>query len=1357
MRLRAILPLFVLAALLSIPMHVSVSFARNPDLDEIHRSIERKGARWRAQDTSISRLRAEERRKRLGSYVPFATDKERAPAPAPGILPAALDWRDYNGASYVTTVKEQASCGACWSFAPTAALESNILISRNTPGVELDLSEQTLLSCNGMGTCYGGWIDLASDFIRDIGLPDETCCSYAGEEGFCSSVCTDWPDKSYKIQDWYKVRPTAEAIKYALYNHGPLLTLLAVHTDFYYYREGVYSQSWGSFEGYHAAVIVGYDDAEQYFIVKSSWGTDWGEEGYSRIAYGEMASETQFGLWTVAYESPIPADFPTLGDIPRRAAQQNAEKEAKEKKDSAPLSGLTGVITDSAGNPVSGVSIKVGKYRATTDSTGRYFITSIPAGDYTIAVMKSGYVISIESISIAPKTTATRNFAMTSSTASRLNEPGKEKKPENRPTDQKEPDKLAANQAGILGPGWHATKAERITSAEAEAYYAAKRGELRSARGGRAPMAAAAADISPEIQELARGLRHDPKLIYDYVHNHIDYVPYFGSLKGATLTYLDGSGNDFDQASLMIALLRASGYTGQYVFGTMTILGTTLSNWLGVNQIAQAIGTVLASGGIPIDALWSDGGAQFRRVWVKATIDGVDYVFDPAFKSYTYTDKIDLGQVMSYSRNGLMAAVNSGATVTADYAQNMNEANLRSMLSTYASNLVNTIRTNYPNKNVDDIIGGRKIVQTNLIGYQTSLPGTITAQWSDIPSEYTTTLRIQHAGIDYTFNTADLAGKRLTLTHAAGAGNRPEIRLDGALVVFGNATTIGSINNLTITIDHPYAANNGTYCDQTVIYTPESGRNYAIVYNFGGISDALIRKRQQQLETYRLQGLSDTTEAVLGETLNVMGQTWLAEYLVTGRLTCQLAETTLTIHHSVGLVAQEAGYYIDVKALFVSFCSRHGIDIDEIQGFKVTALVGSAFEHGILEQLMGSDKPAVSTMKLFQIANSTGRKMYHVTQANSASILGVNANCSDTIEQIRSTYSCSDITGFRYAVGNNHTLILPENGQIVLNSWRGEGYIDKFFSESKWSMGMIIGGSYFGGYGGYDIPVDIPTVSENTAVTTFDPTSSTIFQILSLTPPVPFGEPVDSASGAFLYDRTDLALGGGVPRGLAFSRSYNSNRNLSKRSLGYGWTHNYDIYLSPASHGRPGLGGRQPVDAAGVIAALYASLDLLKNSDAIDAWMAASLASKWAVDQVIDNAVTVYLGSKLMEYIKLADGTYASPPGITTQLIRNGDGTYSLQERFGTRMNFNADKRLSQIIDIDGNAVTFNYSGGQLASVQDGFNHALTISYSGEKIASVSDSGGRSVSYAYNGDDLTGTPMRRARRGPISTTAPVTG
>jgi hypothetical protein len=93
-------------------------------------------------------------------------------------------------------------------------------------------------------------------------------------------------------------------------------------------------------------------------------------------------------------------------------------------------------------------------------------------------------------------------------------------------------------QAEIAVPGWHTGTADPVTHAEAKAYYSAIQPMVLSqdvvalAYTG---TPASATEITPEIAELARALQYDPKLIYDYVHNHIDYVPYFGSLKGATL------------------------------------------------------------------------------------------------------------------------------------------------------------------------------------------------------------------------------------------------------------------------------------------------------------------------------------------------------------------------------------------------------------------------------------------------------------------------------------------------------------------------------------------------------------------------------------------------------------------------------------------------------------------------------------------------------------------------------------------------------------------------------------------------------------------------------------------------------
>ena len=89
--------------------------------------------------------------------------------------------------------------------------------------------------------------------------------------------------------------PTVDALKNALSTHGPLVTTFSVYEDFYDYSEGIYSYVSGGYLGGHAVLLVGYNDDEQYFIVKNSWGTWWGEDGYFRIAYSEVNGTTQFG------------------------------------------------------------------------------------------------------------------------------------------------------------------------------------------------------------------------------------------------------------------------------------------------------------------------------------------------------------------------------------------------------------------------------------------------------------------------------------------------------------------------------------------------------------------------------------------------------------------------------------------------------------------------------------------------------------------------------------------------------------------------------------------------------------------------------------------------------------------------------------------------------------------------------------------------------------------------------------------------------------------------------------------------------------------------------------------------------
>ncbi|OGX05215.1 MAG: hypothetical protein A3G87_06350 [Omnitrophica bacterium RIFCSPLOWO2_12_FULL_50_11] len=885
----------------------------------------------------------------------------------------------------------------------------------------------------------------------------------------------------------------------------------------------------------------------------------------------------------------------------------------------------------------------------------------------------------------------------------------------------------------ITKEGWYAPKGGQVRLSEAKRFYEAQKSLPRGPSPKDRLAVQAAMTASPEIQSLARALKYDPKLIYDYVHNHIDYTPYYGALKGATLTLLEGSGNDFDQASLLIALLRESGYPAKFVIGTQTIPGNDLANWLGglgnsaSNPRWQRIHRMLSWHGIPYE--WAGTGgdtARVARVWVQATIDGVDYLFDPAFKIYAYFSELMNISTFNISTghniSNFMAEVTSGATIGTDYVQNLNETNLRNKLAQYTSAVVNKIRDSFPNSPVRSVYGGRKIFETNLKTYRTSLPfpSSIDAVTDQIDAQYQTTFRFQMEGIDITFNTEEIAEKRLTITFTE-SDFRPELRLNGVLVAQGNATSQDYYYDATITIDHPFAYNNGTYFDQVATYRVLSGDStYAIIKVFGVVADKLIQRHRDEIVKNLSTGSLETSEEVLGESLHVIGLTWNQEIFRAATLLAPSFDIFYTPMHSIGMVHQTSNYLLDMPQIYAQAVNIGPIDDDQVRGSFIdsTWAVISAFEHAVLEQLVDPQNPGISTIKLLQRANEQGKKIFKANSSNYTTILPqLEYYDPDTMSLIVS----------RILDGN--TLILPERGDLdVGGSWHGAGYV--WFQTPGQGAGFWISGRYFGGTSSDPGNVDPDALYDR--LKKHIPDHSTRVDIDSYTSK----DPVNMASGAFVFDHVDLALGGDPPLGLSLARSYNSSSHFSKRNLGFGWTHDYDIRLSRTGHAQPGLGLRTPADAAPLLTALRIAYDVIyqRTSDEL-AYATVALIFKWAMDQLIENAVTVHIGSRSIEFIKLPDGTYVSPPGITTKLVDNGNGTLSLQERFGTHMDFDTNGRLQNWRDVDGNNMTFTYTGDKLSMVQDEFHRSLAFSYTGENLTSVSDSEGRSVSYGYDGQN----------------------
>ncbi len=275
------------------------------ELMSVRTAIQKSGARWESGDTPISRLSPEERRRYLGGRLslmppPEVPDSRFRTATN---LPRHLDWRDVKGTDWTTPVRDQGPCGSCWAFSSIGTMESVIAIRAKNPALALDLSEQSVLACSA-GTCDGWWMRPTADFLRTTGAVDEACLPYSAEDSdLCSDRCEDWPDRVWKITGWQTVPNDVNAIKSAL-TQQVLTVALDVYTDFYYYTGGVYEHVWGDYEGGHAGVLVGYDDVEHAWIVKNSWSTSWGEEGYFKILWGD----SEVGRDTLFFEYSNPCD-----------------------------------------------------------------------------------------------------------------------------------------------------------------------------------------------------------------------------------------------------------------------------------------------------------------------------------------------------------------------------------------------------------------------------------------------------------------------------------------------------------------------------------------------------------------------------------------------------------------------------------------------------------------------------------------------------------------------------------------------------------------------------------------------------------------------------------------------------------------------------------------------------------------------------------------------------------------------------------------------------------------------------------------------------------------------------------------
>jgi len=201
-------------------------------------------------------------------------------------LPTSVNWVN---AGAVTGVKNQGNCGSCWSFSTTGALEGRYFINK---GTLKSFSEQELVSCDTTGAnngCNGGWMDDAFTWVQKKGgITTEDAYPYTsgttGKTGSC--VTTGYSPVSGSAPNGFTDVKTHDvnALMTAVAKQPVSIAIQANQPAFQHYSGGVLTGSCGQNLD-HGVLLVGYgtESGSDYWLVKNSWGTSWGEKGYIKI------------------------------------------------------------------------------------------------------------------------------------------------------------------------------------------------------------------------------------------------------------------------------------------------------------------------------------------------------------------------------------------------------------------------------------------------------------------------------------------------------------------------------------------------------------------------------------------------------------------------------------------------------------------------------------------------------------------------------------------------------------------------------------------------------------------------------------------------------------------------------------------------------------------------------------------------------------------------------------------------------------------------------------------------------------------------------------------------------------------
>ncbi|RKZ83944.1 MAG: hypothetical protein DRR19_18430, partial [Candidatus Parabeggiatoa sp. nov. 1] len=592
----------------------------------------------------------------------------------------------------------------------------------------------------------------------------------------------------------------------------------------------------------------------------------------------------------------------------------------------------------------------------------------------------------------------------------------------------------------------------------------------RATRGGQSY----STPITPDIQKLAQQLGHKPVAIYNWVHDNIVFVPTYGAINGVDKTLDTKQGNAFEIASVMVALLKASGVEAKYGMGTVNIGIERVKKWLGAESANAAINR-LAQARIPHRAVVSAGqvkSLKIEHIWAEGFLDfepskGAKHQkpdtwisLDASFKQHTIVPGTNLTELVPFDIDALRDHLVATTQVDARGGVfGIDSSFIKNRLTAYKAELENYIETN--ELNPADLIEKKVIVPANRPELAAGLPYEIVAR-TDMVDEigahltHQLTIKFYHSQsaqnldnptLSYTLPLPAIGTQRLSVTYVPATDAdaqaleqfrnsdatelplylfnvKPQLQLDGTVLAEGTAIGLGQPQYYTLTLSNPHDSYNAHG-------TATAGDEIVLGVNGSGMTPELVQKRLDAVP-------SDTA----AENMHQAGLHFWMEHDLFDKIAAQAFSVHVQRMPSVGSfsIPLSVNYFFGIprsgnyrsRQVDVKLNLQIVVAETETAQFNFMSQIGmhgSYLEGSVLDQLFGRQRqPGISAAQLLMEANDQGIPIYTITADNVNSIRPI-LNVGDDVQL--------DITN---AIHAGKQVIVPQR-ELVHGNWKGAGYI----------------------------------------------------------------------------------------------------------------------------------------------------------------------------------------------------------------------------------------------------------------------------------------------------------------------------